>query len=200
MVETVERTAEQRFPSPFEIATPAGAEGWQRMYPYYLLFSEENREWEDSMLWFQDGMHHPEVLYPFDTITHECWRVALGQYNTRVFSLPAYGIEQRVVNGYLYICAVPVSDPNTIPARIEVFLKRAGEYYGNWNRYFDEWKVKMTRVIDDLKGLGSRACRGSSPRASSPRVSARPPATTSSPPTTGSSIASFWRGSTTSRC
>lgn len=153
MVETVERTAEQRFPSPFEIATPPGAEGWERMYPYYLLFSDENRDWEEGMLWFQDGMHHPEVLYPFDTITHECWRVALGQYNTRVFSLPAYGIEQRVLNGYLYICAVPVSDPNTIPARIEVFLKRAGEYYGNWNRYFDEWKVKMTGVIEDLKGL-----------------------------------------------
>src|SRR2546423_813273 len=34
----------RRFPSPFEVETPPGAEGWQRMYPYYTLFSEENRE------------------------------------------------------------------------------------------------------------------------------------------------------------
>lgn len=151
---TMAPQAQQRFPSPFEVTTPPGAEGWERMYPYYLLFSEENREYEDGQLWFQDGMHHPEVLYPFDTITHECWRVALGQYNTRVFSVPpAYGIEQRVVNGYLYVAAVPVADPTTIPARVETFMQRAGHYYGNWNAIFEDWKVKMTGVIEDLKAL-----------------------------------------------
>ena len=68
MVDTMERSAPSRFPSPFETTTPPGAEGWEKMYPYYLLFSEENREYEDGGLWFQDGMHHPEVLYPFDTM------------------------------------------------------------------------------------------------------------------------------------
>ncbi|MDR7565092.1 MAG: hypothetical protein QN185_05240, partial [Armatimonadota bacterium] len=58
------QTVVHRFPSPFEVPTPPGAEGWQRMYPYYLLFSEENRAWEDAMLWYQDGIHHPEVLFP----------------------------------------------------------------------------------------------------------------------------------------
>lgn len=155
MTATTDPRAEaKRFPSPFETTTPAGAEGWERMYPYYLLFSEDNREWEDGTLWFQDGMHHPEVLYPFDTITHECWRIALGQYNTRVFSVPpAYGIEQRVVNGFLYVAAVPVADPSTIPARVETFMKRAGHYYGNWDRIFDEWKVKMTGTIEALKAI-----------------------------------------------
>lgn len=155
MTATMDPQAEaKRFPSPFDTATPAGAEGWERMYPYYLLFSEDNREYEDNTLWFQDGMHHPEVLYPFDTITHECWRIALGQYNTRVFDVPpAYGIEQRVVNGFLYISAVPVADPSTIPARVGVFMERAGHYYANWNAIFEEWKVKMTRVIEDLKAV-----------------------------------------------
>lgn len=154
MTMTAETGTAQRFPSPFDITAPAGAEGWQRMYPYYLLFSEENREFEDGQLWFQDGMHHPEVLYPFDTITHECWRVALGQYNTRVFNVPpAYGIEQRVLNGYLYIMAVPVADPSTIPARVDVFMKRAGHYFGNWDALFEQWKVKMTGVITDLRAL-----------------------------------------------
>ncbi|MDR7463034.1 MAG: PEP-utilizing protein mobile subunit, partial [Armatimonadota bacterium] len=77
------QTVVHRFPSPFEVPTPPGAEGWQRMYPYYLLFSEENRAWEDAMLWYQDGIHHPEVLFPFDTISHEAWRIALGQNNSR---------------------------------------------------------------------------------------------------------------------
>lgn len=151
---TLAPQAMQRFPSPFDVSTPAGAEGWQRMYPYYLLFSDENRDYEEGQLWFQDGMHHPEVLYPFDTITHECWRIALGQYNTRVFSVPpAYGIEQRVVNGFLYVAAVPVADPSTIPARVETFMARAGHYYQNWDAIFAEWKVKMTAVINDLKAL-----------------------------------------------
>lgn len=154
MVDIAEPQTEQRFPSPFEIPTPPGAEGWQQMYPYYLLFSEDNRAYDDTQLWYQDGMHHPEVLYPFDTITHECWRVALGQYNTRVFDVPpAYGIEQRVLNGFLYIAAVPVADPSTIPARVDVFMKRAGHYYGNWNPLFEQWKVKMTQVIEDLKAI-----------------------------------------------
>jgi pyruvate,water dikinase len=154
MAMTADTGTAQRFPSPFDIKAPAGAQGWERMYPYYLLFSDENREYEDGQLWFQDGMHHPEVLYPFDTITHECWRVALGQYNTRVFNVPpAYGIEQRVLNGYLYIMAVPVADPSTIPARVDVFMKRAGHYFANWDALFEQWKVKMTGVINDLKAL-----------------------------------------------
>ena len=43
-----------RFPSPFEIATPEGAEGWQEMYVYSSMFSESRRDFEDSMFWFQD--------------------------------------------------------------------------------------------------------------------------------------------------
>ena len=49
--------AERRFPSPFEIETPPGAEGWQELYTYSLPFSEDRREYEESMFWFQDGIH-----------------------------------------------------------------------------------------------------------------------------------------------
>ena len=38
-----------RFPSPFEIQTPSGAEGWQELYTYSLPFSTDRREYEDSM-------------------------------------------------------------------------------------------------------------------------------------------------------
>lgn len=151
---TEEQVAMQRFPSPFDVATPPGAAGWERMYPYYFLFSEENREWEDRMLWFQDGIHHPELLFPFDTITHECWRTALGQYNSRIFAVPpAYGIEQRIVNGYLYIAAVPVSSEEWMGERVEVFMRRAGHYYENWDELFARWKAKMEGVIEELEAL-----------------------------------------------
>ena len=103
--------SETRFPSPFEVPTPEGCEGWENLYPYYYLFSEDRREFEESKFWFFDGMHHPEVLYPFDTITSESWWVALGEMNSRVFVMPpALGIDQRVLNGRLYISANAIMD------------------------------------------------------------------------------------------
>jgi len=32
---------ERKFPSPFEVPTPEGCEGWERLYPYFYLFSED---------------------------------------------------------------------------------------------------------------------------------------------------------------
>lgn len=40
-----------RFDSPFSVATPAGAEGWEEMYPYSVVFSDDRKEYEDSMFW-----------------------------------------------------------------------------------------------------------------------------------------------------
>ncbi len=39
-----------RFPSPFEVGTPPGAEGWEQLYPYYLLFSDDRRQEEERRL------------------------------------------------------------------------------------------------------------------------------------------------------
>ena len=39
-----------RFPSPFEIETPEGAEGWKELYTYSSLFSEGRREYELSLI------------------------------------------------------------------------------------------------------------------------------------------------------
>ena len=147
-------SANGRFPSPFEVPTPEGCEGWKELYPYYYVFSDDRREFEDNRFWFQDGMHHPEPLYPFDTITSESWWVALGQYNTRVFVVPpALGIDQRVLNGYLYITALPVANPNDIPARVGEFMERAGYYYQNWDRLYAQWVKKAEETIAELKAI-----------------------------------------------
>ena len=55
-----------RFPSPFEMETPPGAEGWEDMYSYSMVFSENRREYEDSMFWFRDAIHLPSVMPPWD--------------------------------------------------------------------------------------------------------------------------------------
>ena len=36
-------TVTERFISPYEDAAPAGAEGWEQLYPYYLTFRPERR-------------------------------------------------------------------------------------------------------------------------------------------------------------
>jgi pyruvate,water dikinase len=142
------------FESPFSVKTPQGAEGWERLYPQYMSFSEQNREDEESTLWFWDSMHHMEPLPPFDTISHEAWGVGLGEFSSRIFPVPpAYGIDQRILNGYLYIRPIGVTDVDWIGTRAELFAKRAGYYYENWDDLFAKWKEKMEALIRKVVAL-----------------------------------------------
>lgn len=144
----------QRFASPFAVQTPEGAEGWQSMYPYYAVLSDDRRELEDGKFWFFDGMHNPEPLYPFDTIMTENWWVAASQMSTRVWPVPpAGGIDHRIINGYLYISPNAVTDPELVAQRGQDFAVRAGHYYENWDQIYDEWVAKATDCIDRLKAL-----------------------------------------------
>ena len=56
--------AGRRFPSPSDVSHPAGCEGWEEMYPYHALFSEDRREFDESRFWFQDGVALPRALLP----------------------------------------------------------------------------------------------------------------------------------------
>ena len=145
---------DRRFPSPFELKPPPGAEGWERLYPYYYLFSEDRRDFEESKLWFFDQMHNPEAVYPFDTIMTESWWVALNQYTTRVWVVPpALGIDQRIVNGYLYLSPNVVTDPELITERAKHFQERAGYYYAHWDELYAAWIKKAENCIQRLTEL-----------------------------------------------
>lgn len=147
-------SGEMRFPSPFEVPTPPGCEGWQEMYPYYVLFSEDRRAEEENRLWFYNGMHFPEVMTPFDIITAEAPYVAIGEMSSRIFCVPpAMGIDFRVVNGYIYISPTPVTDPEQIQERAKLFERRAGYYYANWSSIYKEWKQKVIREIEQLRAI-----------------------------------------------
>src|SRR5215471_13014762 len=146
--------AVRRFPSPFEVPPPAGAEDWASMYPPYLLFSEENREREERTFWFLDSLHRPEVEYPFDTIVHEAWVISANAFARRVFMLPASdGFMERVLNGRLYAATITVTDPEEIQRRVPIFTHRASFYFENWPELFRSWKAKMEACIQELKGI-----------------------------------------------
>lgn len=142
------------FLSPFEVATPSGAEGWEEMYPYYLLFDPARRESEENRFWFYNGMHFPEPMPAFDMITAESCYLSIGLYQGRVFSIPnVLGIEHRVVNGYVYITSNEVSDPAEIEKRLQTFLPRIGFYYENWDSLVARWQAEVDRRIEELAAL-----------------------------------------------
>jgi pyruvate, water dikinase len=145
---------ERRFPSPFSVATPEGAEGWETMYPPYLLFSEDNREWEESIFWFYDSLHRPEIEIPFDTIVHEAWNISASGFMSRILAVPpAAGFYDRILNGRFYTTALPVTDPKTIEERVPSYVRRAGYYFENWTQLYEKWAAKMEDVIAEAKAI-----------------------------------------------
>ena len=143
-----------RFPFFHEVAAPAGAEGWKSMYPYYLVPDEETREWDDSILWFADIMHWSRGVHPFDSIGAEAVYLGAGQNSARIFVLPnSLGLDVRVQNGFVYIAGIPVSDPEEIARRAEIFGERAGYYYANWDELYAKWKTKLTDATDRMRQL-----------------------------------------------
>ncbi|MBV9335663.1 MAG: hypothetical protein JO243_07185, partial [Solirubrobacterales bacterium] len=142
------------FPSPYEIETPPGCEGWEEMYPYYALFDERRRETDEKRFWFWNSMHFPVPMPAFDVICIDSPYQAVGSWQNRVFAVPpAMGIDYRCVNGYIYISGNPVTDPAKMAERAEFFQKRAGYYFQNWSELYGKWRAKMEALIRDLGEL-----------------------------------------------
>jgi pyruvate, water dikinase len=146
-------TMHARFPSPYDLKAPTGAEGWQQLYPYYLLFQDKLRDKEESKFWFCDSQHWPSPFKPFDAVTVEFAVKCLGQYNTRHYMVPpANGVDYRIHNGYVYMSPVAVA-PDLIPGRVPQFLQRAGHYFQNWDSLLENWHKKVRANIADLEAL-----------------------------------------------
>ncbi|WP_433348691.1 PEP-utilizing enzyme [Microtetraspora malaysiensis] len=148
---TVE-SAVKSFPRPSELPVPPGAEGWEKLYPYNLVFQNLSGS-DDEKFWFCDSQHWPTVFKPFETIGGEFAVKCLGQYNTRHLLIPpANGIEFKIHLGYLYMSPVPVPEEQ-IPARVPEFERRVGHYFQNWDSLLEQWKLKVRATIDELGAL-----------------------------------------------
>src|SRR5215472_13433400 len=138
------------FPLPSAIEDVPGAENWQSMYPYFTRFQPG----DDQRFWFYNSMHFPEPMPAFDAVTAEIPYTAIGANTTRVFVLPTtLGIEHRIVNGRVYITAIPVTDPAEIARRAELFNERAGYYFGNWDRLYAGWKERIAGLISEIEAI-----------------------------------------------
>ncbi|MBX5014401.1 hypothetical protein HJB67_31655, partial [Rhizobium lentis] len=72
-------------------------------YPAHLQFAKEAGGADDQLFWFHDGLHHPRPMRPLETIVPEAIKLGLSQANNRLFSFPmSNGIDQRIINGYIY--------------------------------------------------------------------------------------------------
>ena len=141
------------FPKPSELPVPAGAEGWEKIYPYYLVFQDKLKEQEDAKFWFCDSQHWPTVFKPFETIGGEFAVKCLGQYNARHLMIPnANGIEFRIHLGYLYMSPIPVPE-DQIAARVPLFEQRVGHYFQNWEQLLKDWHVKVKGTIAEMETI-----------------------------------------------
>ena len=145
--------AAKSFPSPYSLKTPKGAEGWQDLYPYYLVFQDNQRKAEEAKFWFCDSQHWPNVFKPFEVIGVEFASRCLGAYNTRHYIVPpANGIDFRIHMGYNYFSPVGVA-PELIPDRVPHFLERAGHYFQNWGDLLENWKKKVLKNIEEIDSI-----------------------------------------------
>ncbi|MFD4637115.1 PEP-utilizing enzyme [Lentzea sp. NPDC058436] len=146
--------ADRRFPDPYDIGAPAGAEGWEEMYPYYNRFLPQRRAADGARTWFRNSMHFPEPMPPFDVVTSDSAFMSVGVMNTRVFALPpALGMDVRVLNGYVYMSALGVEDPEEIGRRAQEFGVRVGHYYANWTDLYAQWEDKVRAQIAGIKAV-----------------------------------------------
>ena len=134
---------------------PQGAEGWQEMYPHYWTFTEDRADLDNKFVWIQDALHAPTLLYPIDLFGQGWW----GYGNSYSFpmanvALPtAWGVEQRVLNGYLYIRACEITDPKTIEARAPIFGERAKFIVDNWDELWSKWTDKSLLMAGELEKI-----------------------------------------------
>jgi len=145
-------TTQRGFPLPSSVRVVPGTERAQAAYPYYMQFAPE----DDQRFWFYNSMHFPEPMHAFDSVTGEAAYCALGAANTRVQVLPTTkGIDERYINGRVYIGGIGVTDPAEIKERTEEFMQRAFYYYEHWEDLYASWKQKMRALIEDAQKLPS---------------------------------------------
>jgi pyruvate,water dikinase len=124
------------------------------MYPRHALFDDGRRGFDEDRFWFQDGMHWPEPIHPFDAVVVESLFVGLNQSSARLFAIPpSLGAEYRLLGGYVYSSPNVVTDAAKVARRAELFEQRGGYYYRHWDDLSAQWDRKIEDAIAELREL-----------------------------------------------
>ena len=148
----------KRFTSPYEVPTVPGAEGWEELYSYYLLFRREDPRrvaQEEARFWFRDNVHLPEVLYPLDAnLACDMNFSGIGAIANRALRVPNFrAYDPRVVNGYVYISSIEPTDPAEIGRRAQVFEPRIDHVLKNWDDFYAGWTRECDGLIAEMRAL-----------------------------------------------
>ena len=124
------------------------------MYVHHALFVDARRDYDEGRFWFQEGLHWPEPIRPFDAVLVEALFVGLNQSSARLFAIPpSLGAEYRVLGGYVYSSPNVLTDPGLVAGRAELFEQRAGYYFRHWDDLCGNWVRKVEHAIAELRGL-----------------------------------------------
>ncbi|MDA4126906.1 MAG: PEP-utilizing enzyme [Thaumarchaeota archaeon] len=148
---------EGRFPLPEEVEVPKGAENWPSLYAYLGLFSKQKGDY--GRFWFQDNLHFPLPLTPFEAdILTQYHPAAIGGFNSRVWPIPAsLGPFYRVFGGYIYISSENITNEEEVKTRSEMFKRRAGYYFENWESLLEKWREKTSGLIEEFRSVNFQA-------------------------------------------
>lgn len=150
---------ERRFSNPHDIKDLPGCEDWREMYPYYYPFARPDKmpktaEYEDSALWFYDGLHYPEPVGPLDLTWDDMWHHTASAWVGRIHVFPTnWGRDHRMINGRVYIDSTDVTDPEEIKKRVPMFQERVDYTLKNWKDLYGKWEKKVTKVINETEAL-----------------------------------------------
>jgi pyruvate,water dikinase len=144
----------RRFPSPLEVVIPGDSAGWEEMYAYQASFRRDRSQFEEGRFWFQEALHAPEPLHPFDAVTFDCAAAAFSHAASRLFVLPdSLGVEYRILNGYVYVSANSVTDPLMVERRAELYSRRSAHYYEHWDEIYETWLENVETATQELRRL-----------------------------------------------
>jgi pyruvate,water dikinase len=149
---------DRKFLNPHEIKDLPGTEEWREMYPYYYPVSDvhampKTAAYEDSMLWFYDGLHYPEPVSPLDLTWDDMWHHTASAWVGRIHVFPGnWGRDHRMIMGRVYIDSTDV-DPALVPARVPEFQERVGYALTHWEELFKKWVVKVEKLIRDTDAM-----------------------------------------------
>ncbi len=144
---------QQRFLLPDEVDLPTNTAGWEELYAYFSLFSRKKGDYEK--FWFQDNLHFPLPLTPFEAdILTQYHPAPIGSYTSRFWPVPAaLGPFYRVFRGYIYISSEAITDEAEVTKKAEMFRKRAGYYFEHWEEILEKWRGKTKKLIEEIRGI-----------------------------------------------